>query len=166
MQNLINGILEYSRTSRSHVDYESVNVDRLLKELISILDVPAKFKVTICYDLPTIISNRTRLEQIFSNLISNSVKYHHKEKGNMVIDYQDDGSFHKFSVMDDGPGIAIEFHEKVFVIFQTLHARDKMESTGVGLAIVKKIIDEEGGKIWIESEVGVGTKFIFTLPKY
>ena len=77
---------------------------------------------------------------------------------------EDENEF-QFTVEDNGPGIDPQFHEKIFVIFQTLLARDVLESTGVGLAIVKKIIDERGGKIWVESEMNIGTKFIFTWPK-
>jgi PAS domain S-box-containing protein len=165
MQNLIDGILSYSRVGRAKAAIEKINVDALVKEVISVVGVSDKFRVNILKDLPTVVTNSTWLEQVFSNLVSNAIKYHDKPSGTITIDYHQFPDFHEFSVADDGPGIAPEFHEKIFVIFQTLNARDNKESTGVGLAIVKKIIEEQGGSIRVESEEGKGAKFIFTIPK-
>ncbi|MES2730577.1 MAG: PAS domain S-box protein [Bacteroidota bacterium] len=165
MQALISGILDYSKVNRTKITFEEVNVDALLKDIINILGLPCTHPITVQTVLPCIITNGIRLEQVFSNLISNAVKYHDKPSGNIRISYLDTPEFHQFSIADDGPGIALEYHDKIFVIFQTLQARDKVESTGVGLAIVKKIIEDQGGKIWIESEPGQGSTFIFTLPK-
>ena len=111
-----------------------------------------------------IIYPKVNIEQIFTNLISNAVKYHDKASGMIEIGYQSNADLYEFWVRDDGPGIAPEYHEKVFQIFQTLQARDTIESTGIGLTIVKKIVEERGGTIWIESEPGKGSKFIFTVP--
>lgn len=164
MQNLIDGILNYSRVGRIKSTYEKTNVNSLVKEVINIVSVPDAFTVDIPKQLPTIYTNNIWLEQIFSNLISNAIKYHDQPSGKIIIDFEDKNKLYQFSVADDGPGIPKEYHEKVFIIFQTLQARDKKENTGVGLAIVKKIVEEQGGTIWIESE-GRGSKFIFTLPK-
>jgi PAS domain S-box-containing protein len=165
MQALINGILEYSRVSRTRASYEEVNIKNLICDLLGMLDVPEKFTVVNNIQVNSIITNRTRIEQVFSNLISNAVKYHNKPQGLLKLEGVEFKNHYEFSVSDDGPGIAPEFHEKIFVIFQTLESRDKVESTGVGLAIVKKIVEEEGGKIKVESNIGEGAKFIFTLPK-
>jgi len=100
-----------------------------------------------------------------SNLLSNAVKYRDKDNGRVDIRVKDVGRSYEFSIQDDGPGISSEFHRKIFVIFQTLNSRDKIESTGIGLTIVKKIIEEEGGKIEIQSEEGKGATFSFTWPK-
>jgi signal transduction histidine kinase len=135
-----------------------------LQDLMDNLDVPRNFKIIKKNKLPVIPVNRFRIEQVFMNLIGNAIKYHDKESGIIEIDYEKTNDFHQFSVADDGPGIALEFHEKVFMIFQTLQPRDTVESTGVGLSIVKKIIDEIGGKVWIESLPGKGAKFIFNIP--
>jgi signal transduction histidine kinase len=101
------------------------------------------------------------------NLLSNAIKFNEKPEGEgfVKVSCEDDGQFWKFSVQDNGPGIEPQYHEKIFVIFQTLNARDTFESTGVGLAIVKKIVDEMGGKIWLESEIGQGSTFHFTMAK-
>jgi light-regulated signal transduction histidine kinase (bacteriophytochrome) len=106
-----------------------------------------------------------KLQQIFLNLIHNAVKYNDKEDIQIDIGCEDAGANWKFFVRDNGPGIEPKYHDKIFVIFQTLNARDEVESRGVGLAIVKKIIEEEGGKIWVESEKGKGASFCFTWPK-
>lgn len=129
------------------------------------LDIPDHFTVKMAQTLPTVCANSVLMEQIFSNLISNAVKYHDKPQGNITIGYSEDDESHIISVSDDGPGIPKEFHERAFAIFQTLLPKDSRESTGVGLAIVKKIVTEHGGRIWIESERGKGTTFLFTLPK-
>jgi PAS domain S-box-containing protein len=165
MQSLISGILEYSKVNRTKASYEEVDVAVLLQEVQSVLDIPATHPVILQTEMPLLLSNRTRLEQVFSNLISNAYKYHDKPAGHIRIAYQEMKDVHQFSVSDDGPGIAPEYHEKIFIIFQTLQAKDKLESTGVGLAIVKKIIEEQGGKIWVESQPGEGSTFLFTLPK-
>lgn len=165
MENLINGILVYSRVSRTAITYEAINVYKLIQEIIGSLSISNKFTIVVSDNLPTIMYPLVNLEQIFSNLLSNAIKYHNKSEGKIEIGHRETPEFYEFWVADDGPGIAPEYHEKVFQIFQTLQARDTVESTGIGLTIVKKIIEERGGKIWIESGVGNGTKFLFTIPK-
>lgn len=165
MEALINGILSYSRSTRSKVEIGKVDVGLLLDDILEGILISEKFSVIKKVQMPEIVNNKIWIEQIFSNLISNAIKHHDKPVGKIEINYTEEAAFHKFSVSDDGPGIPKEFQEKVFTIFQTLEARDKVENTGVGLSIVKKIIEEQQGKIWIESEAGKGTSFIFTLPK-
>lgn len=165
MQSLIDGILEYSRIGRMHVQADNVDTDTFVSDLISNYLMTSSFEIIKKTKLPAIRINKIRLEQIFTNLISNAIKYHDKEEGVVEIDYKPDGKEHQFSVSDDGPGISPEFHEKIFTIFQTLQPRDSVESTGIGLSIVKKIIEEQGGRIWVESELGKGSKFIFTIPE-
>lgn len=165
LQNLIDGILSYSRVGRAKANVEEVNVDELVREVINVVGIPSTFKVNVIKKLPSVVTNSIWLEQIFSNLLSNAIKYHDKPEGTITIDFSNKNDFYEFSLSDDGPGIAPEYHEKVFIIFQTLNARDNKESTGVGLAIVKKIVEEQGGKIWIESNEGQGARFVFTLPK-
>ena len=97
--------------------------------------------------------------------MSNAVKYMDKPKGKVRVGCVDDGGFWKFSIADNGPGIEEKYFERIFKIFQTLSARDEFESTGVGLTVVKKIIEMYGGKIWVQSEPGKGSTFFFTLPK-
>ncbi len=163
LENLINGLLEYAKIGRVKKNIETVSVETLLRELTEIL-VPAKFKIEIQPGMPVLKTEKIRLEQVFSNLISNAVNYHDKENGQISISFKDLGDFYEFAVSDDGPGIEKQYHEKVFMIFQTLKERDAFESTGVGLAIVKKIIEEQKGTIILESEPGKGTTVRFTWP--
>lgn len=164
LENLINGLLEYAKIGRVKKNVETVNVETMLKEISEML-VPSRFKVIIPHNMPTLKTEKIRLEQVFSNLISNSVNYHDKAEGRISVGVNDLGDHYEFTVSDDGPGIEQQYHEKVFMIFQTLKERDAYESTGVGLAIVKKIIEEQKGKIKLESEPGKGTSVKFTWPK-
>jgi PAS domain S-box-containing protein len=164
MEDLINGLLEYSRVGRTQVKEETVNVGELLAEILDSLSPPATFTIEIQPNMPTLVAKRLLLTQVFSNLISNAIKHHDRPNGKIVISARKKGNDYEFSVSDDGVGIASENHEKVFGIFQTLKARDVQESTGIGLSIVKKIIETEGGKITLESELGKGATFRFTWP--
>ncbi|MEQ6341683.1 MAG: ATP-binding protein [Gammaproteobacteria bacterium] len=165
MEGLINGVLEYSRVGRVTAQLEDVDTQILLNDIIDGLPVPAGYTITIGPDMPRFPTARVRLSQVFGNLLSNAIKYRAREDGRAAISVADKGDFYEFSVTDDGPGIAPEYHEKVFVIFQTLAARDKVDSTGIGLTLVKKIVESVGGHITLESEVGQGATFRFTWPK-
>jgi len=165
MEGLIQGILDYSRADRIKSPNTIVDVNELLEGILEMLVQDDKIEVEIKGKLPVLDTERMKLQQIFSNLISNSIKHNDKPETLLKITCEEEENDYLFSVEDNGPGIGKEFHEKIFVIFQTLQARDSFESTGVGLAIVKKIIDEIGGKIWVESEVGKYTRFLFRWPK-
>lgn len=165
LENMINGLLDYARAGRVNSNTEKVNVQEMITELVEEL-VPSSFTVNIKTKMPVLTTEKLRLEQVFSNLLSNAVKYHDKNKGEITISSYDLGDMYEFSVSDNGPGIQAEYHDKIFMVFQTLKERDAFESTGVGLAIVKKIIDEQKMKIVVESEISKGTTFKFTWPKY
>jgi signal transduction histidine kinase len=166
MEKLITGILDLARIGRVAQANETVFVRTLLREVVDTLNPPPGFKVELPFFLPTLTTNAVQLQQVFTNLISNALKYHnHPEIGTVHINCDDAGDFYLFSVADDGPGIAPEYHDRIFVIFQTLTERDTLESTGVGLAIVKKIVERQGGRIGVKSAEGQGAKFIFTWPK-
>jgi len=165
MESLIAGVLEYSRVGRLVNQIEELDAHKLVLETVEFLSPPKSFVVSLQNELPVIYADKLKMQQIFSNLISNAVKYHHTKNGTIKIGCRNEENYYHFSVTDDGPGIDPQYHQKVFDIFQTLQARDKVESTGIGLAIVKKIINEVGGDIWIDSEVGRGTSFIFSWPK-
>jgi light-regulated signal transduction histidine kinase (bacteriophytochrome) len=122
-------------------------------------------KFNVAGKMPIIFTERMKLQQVVSNLVSNAVKHNDKSDPIVNISCEDQGEDYLFCFEDNGPGIDPQFHEKIFVIFQTLQARDSFESTGVGLAIVKKIVDEAGGKIWVDSEPGKNTKFFVKWPK-
>jgi signal transduction histidine kinase len=115
--------------------------------------------------LPQIRMDPTKAQQLFQNLLSNAVKYMDKPSGRVTVSCAAAAGFWHFSIADNGPGIEEKYFERVFQLFQTLAPRDEVESTGVGLAVVKKIVETEGGQIWIESVVGHGATFHFTLPR-
>ena len=166
MEKLITGILDLARVGRMAQADETVFVRTLLREVIDTLNPPAGFKVELPFFLPTLTTNAVQLQQVFTNLISNALKYHdHPATGTVHIGCDDAGEFYSFSVEDDGPGIDPEYHDRIFIIFQTLTERDTFESTGVGLAIVKKIVERQGGRISVKSAEGQGAKFVFTWPK-
>lgn len=165
MHDLIDGILLYSRVGRMDVPIEEIPVSHLIKNICTMLIIPNHIKVYIQEDMPTIFAAKVYIEQIFQNLISNAVKFLDKENGLIEINCKEESDHYIFSVKDNGPGIDEKYYSKIFEIFQTLHPRDEIESTGVGLSIVKKIVDNYGGKIWLESKISLGSCFYFTFPK-
>ncbi len=165
MEDLIQAILDYSKADKRVGDQINVDTRELIRETVEFIGLPEKAIVHIPENMPVMVTDKTRLSQVFSNLIGNGVKYNDKDIPEITIGFETHENGWTFSIKDNGPGIDPKFHEKVFVIFQTLNRRDDVESTGVGLAIVKKIIEDEGGKIWIESEPGNGADFKFFWPK-
>lgn len=165
MDGLIDGILQYSRVGRVKEAGVAVDLDQLVHEVIDLLSPPPNITITIDNLLPTVVAERTRLQQVFQNLLSNAIKYMDKAEGNIRIGCVAAGNKWKLSVSDNGPGIEERYFEKIFQLFQTLAPRDRVESTGVGLALVKKIVEMYGGEIWVESKVGEGSTFFFTLPR-
>ncbi|MEG3840126.1 PAS domain S-box protein [Microcoleus sp. herbarium14] len=165
MEALIEGLLQYSRVGRIQVASETVKVEKLLAEIIDSLAPPSGFEVKVEPGMPTFVTERLPLQQVFANLISNAIKHNRGESGHVKISVEELDDFYEFFVTDDGPGIAPQYHDKVFVIFQTLEARDKVENTGIGLSLVKKIVEGQGGSISLESAEGKGATFRFTWPK-
>jgi len=164
MQSLIEGILEYSRIGRIKEEDEEVDLNLLLSEIVDILDPPKSIKIEVQEGLPKLKAEKTRIEQLFQNLISNSIKYIDKKEGIISIGAISVDNSWQFCVSDNGPGIDEKYFEKIFQLFQTLQSQDSFESTGVGLALVKKIVKMYGGKIWVKSEIGEGSEFYFTFP--
>ncbi len=162
MEAMIEGILQYSRIDRTEVAAGTVNVKALLTDVIDLLNPPPGISVTLETDMPVIRTQRLRLQQVLQNLLSNAVKHHDKPAGHIHVSVALQGDWYEFSVSDDGPGIAPKYHDKVWMIFQTLEARDKVENTGVGLALVKKIVEGQGGTVGVTSEEGRGATFHFT----
>lgn len=165
MEAMIDGILEYSRVGRIKATAERIDVAALLAEVIDLLDPPEGFTIEVEAGMPVVVGHQLSLQQVFMNLIGNALKHHDKPAGRVAVGCRDVGELVEFTVRDDGPGIEPQYHEKIFVIFQTLQPRDKVEGTGVGLSLVKKIVEAEGGTIAVESEVGRGTTFRFTWPR-
>ena len=164
MDGLIDGILQYSRVGRIEEEKVKIDLEKQVPEIIDYLAPPENFKIEIETELPTIISEKTRITQVFQNLLSNAIKYMDKPEGIIKIGCSKEDEFYKFYVSDNGPGIDEKYHEKIFQIFQTLHSKDQYESTGVGLTLIKRIVEMYDGRVWLESEVGNGCIFFFTLP--
>jgi PAS domain S-box-containing protein len=165
MESTIDGLLQYARVGHQHSQIELVSVVELLAEVIESIAPPPTFEMSIATVMPTLETNRLLLFQVFANLISNAFKHHDLPDGSIRISSRDLGDFYQFAVADDGPGIAPEYRERIFIIFQAANPQKNPDSTGVGLSIVKKIVETAGGQIWLESELGKGTTFYFTWPK-
>jgi two-component system, LuxR family, sensor kinase FixL len=165
MHNLIDGILQYSRIGRIEEEKVQLNLNKLVPEIIDMLAPPENITITIEKELPSIECEQTRITQVFQNLLSNAIKYMDKPKGQIKVGCVEENNFWKFNVTDNGPGIDEKYFEKIFKIFQTLTPRDEFESTGIGLTVIKKIVELYKGKVWLQSKVGEGTTFFFTLPK-
>jgi signal transduction histidine kinase len=162
---LIAGILTYARIGKEVKQTEEVNVNRLLEEVVENVAYKKGLRFTIQPGMPTLYTERIPLFQVFSNLVSNAVKYHDKENGEIKIYHRDLGDGYEFFVEDNGPGISKVYHDKIFQIFQTLDDKGNFENTGVGLAIVRKILDAKNESIRITSEPGKGSIFSFTWSK-
>ena len=165
MQNLIDGILHYSRMANSKTEKENINVKELIHNIIDLICPPSNISIEFPDNLPIIHSEKIKLHEVFQNLISNAIKYNNKEKGEVKITFMEMENYFEFSVHDNGTGIKPEHQEKIFGIFQTLQPRDKIESTGIGLTIVKKIIEQQNGTITVQSEQGKGSTFKFLWSK-
>lgn len=165
MTALIDGLLQYARIGRESIEPAPTNIGQLLAELVDVLAPPPNFQVLFAADLPTIETPALLLKQVFTNLIGNAIKYHDRPNGRVEVLITDLGAFWQFTIVDDGPGIDPEHHHKIFGIFKTLVSRDNTKGTGIGLAIVQKIVETQGGSVWVESELGKGSAFSFTWPK-
>jgi PAS domain S-box-containing protein len=162
MEATIDGLLDYARSGTAVEAVESVSIAELLADVIDSIAPPPTFTIELPPELPTLSTRRLPLFQVFANLIGNGIKHHHSETGSIVVSISERGDFYEFAVSDDGSGIAPEHQERMFKIFQAVNPQNRSDSTGIGLAIVKKIVEAEGGKIWLESELGKGTTFYFT----
>lgn len=160
-ENLLHGILSYARIGREDKILEVIDVNELLKDVQEYIPKKTTIDLLIQPNMPVLFSERLPLLQVFTNLIGNALKYHNKTSGVVKVYHKDAGDKYEFFIEDDGPGIETIYHEKIFVIFQTLQERDHFESTGVGLSIVKKILDDRGLKIKLISEPGKGSIFSF-----
>jgi two-component system sensor histidine kinase/response regulator len=165
MQSLIDGILQYSRMANTIGEKEWVSTNELINNIIDLLNPSKNIKFDVQDNLPLIFTERIKLHEVFQNLLSNSIKYNNKNEGVISIRCHLYPHFYEFIVQDNGCGIKREHYEKIFGIFQTLLPKDKSESTGIGLTIVKKIIEMQQGEISVESEFGVGSTFKFTWMK-
>jgi signal transduction histidine kinase len=162
LEGLIDGILHYSRIGRT--DHTNVDVETadLVREIWELLAPPANAHLVLG-DLPMLHTERVPLQQVLMNLIGNAIKYNAGRELRVEVGSRA-AAVPTFYVKDNGVGIAPEFHERIWTLFQTLDARDKVESTGIGLAVVRKTVEGRGGKAWVESAAGAGATFWFTWP--
>jgi signal transduction histidine kinase len=166
MEGLIDGILRYARAGRPREQPDVVDVAKLLAGVIDMLSPPERFDVRVDGYMPVLFTEQSALEQVFLNLIGNAVNHAEGPAPEVTVSVTDEGSeWYEFSVSDNGPGIAAEHHERIFSMFQTLRPKDRRESTGIGLCIVKRIVERQGGQVWVESEVGRGATFRFLWPQ-
>ncbi|WP_298778514.1 ATP-binding protein [uncultured Polaribacter sp.] len=163
MDNLISDVLKYSRLDTIGNENQEIDFNVLIKDLIHVLYIPKNISINILNKLPTFYGDKTKFQQLFQNLISNAIKFNNKEKGIINIDVEDHKTFYKFSVKDNGIGIQKKHFNKIFKIFQSLKKSKK--SSGIGLSIVKKIVDIYKGEVWLESEINKETTFYFTIKK-
>jgi PAS domain S-box-containing protein len=163
MDYLIQGILTYSKVESNKMVSESIDLNKVIQNIIEIIHIPKNITVKINNTLPTLQTDRFRMQQLFQNLISNAVNYCDKEEGFVEVSSTQERNYYIFSIKDNGPGIAQKYHNKIFELFQSFSKEEK--STGIGLSIVKRIVDNYNGAIWMESTVGEGTTFFIKLPK-
>ena len=164
MDTLLTDLLAYSRATRQSHQVELVDPAALLGEVVELVAPPPGFTITIAEPMPTLLTERVPLATVFRNLVSNAVKHHHRTDGKVLISARQQIDLVKFVVADDGPGIAPVFHERIFDIFQTLKPRDQVEGSGMGLALVKKIVERFGGSVGLDSAESQGASFWFTWP--
>jgi len=166
MTRLIDDLLTLASIGVKEEPLEEVPVEAVLRETVEGLDyVLEGVELRMEDSFPTVLANKTRMEELFANLISNAVKYNDKEKKRVEVGWEEDDGDYRFHVRDNGIGIEKQYWEKIFNLFEVLHANGDYESTGAGLSICKRIVEEYGGKIWVESEPGRGSTFYFTIPK-
>lgn len=163
MDALITGILSYSTIDKKETEVYEVDLDHLVKDIIHTIHVPGQIKVEVKGKLPIVMADKFRMQQLFQNLIQNAINHVDKENGNVVVGAKDKKKYWEFYVKDNGVGIPQAQFEKIFQVFQKLDNDEK--ATGIGLSIVKKIIQLYGGEIWLDSKLSEGTTFYFILKK-
>ncbi|OCQ90125.1 histidine kinase [Nostoc sp. MBR 210] len=165
LQNLIDSILEYSRVGRIREEKREVNLHNIITDVIEILEPSKDIQIEVSENLPTIYCEKTKIEQVFQNLLSNAIKFLGKPQGKIIIACQEKAEYWQISVTDNGIGIEEKYFTKIFQIFQKLSSTEDPTSTGIGLSIVKKIVEMYGGVTWVESTVDQGSTFFFTIKK-
>jgi PAS domain S-box-containing protein len=165
MEKLLDDLIAYSRADRYDYSTEQVETALLVEEITRLVAPPQGFAVTAQSPMPVLTTQRVPLEMVLRNLINNAIKHHNRPNGQVQVLARDLGDYTEFTITDDGPGIDPQFHARIFQVFQTLKPRDQIEGSGMGLAVVKKLVESRGGSIQVESSVGQGAAFRFTWPK-
>jgi light-regulated signal transduction histidine kinase (bacteriophytochrome) len=166
MWNLINDLLTYSRVGKRGGELKPTDSDAVLAQSVDDLKVAIEEnQALVTHDpLPMVMADGPQLEQLFQNLIGNAIKFRGNQPPRVHISASRNGNGWTFSVRDNGIGIAPEYSERIFVIFQRLNSREVYAGTGIGLAVCKKIVERHGGRIWVKSDIGKGATFYFILP--
>ncbi|WP_130472198.1 sensor histidine kinase [Candidatus Magnetaquicoccus inordinatus] len=170
MDQLIEGVLHYSRIGRVREEWIPVNLHKMVTQIIDLLAPPAHITIRLENRLPVVMCEGIRMGQVMQNLLSNAIKFMDKAHGEIAVRCVEEESLYRFIVADNGPGIPAKDHERIFQIFQTLHSGDSYGSAGIGLTLVKKIVELHGGEVHVfspprQSSAACGTEFEFTLPK-
>jgi PAS domain S-box-containing protein len=167
MQELINDLLEYSRVDRKSNDYRLLNMNKTVEFVnINLKEIIAeKGAIITMEDLPDIYADQPQIISLLQNLLENAIKFHGDQPPKVHIGYKDNGDSYVFSVKDNGIGINDKFFDKIFLVFQRLHSLSEYSGSGIGLATCKKIVERHGGKLWVESQIGKGTTFYFSIIK-
>lgn len=163
MDQFLEDIINYSEIGATSLKTTTIDLNKKITKIIESIHIPQNISIVVKGDLPVLKGDARRLRQVFQNLISNAVNFNDKEKGLVEVGVEEVEDFYTFSIKDNGQGIPQEYHQKIFNTFTTLGYQEK--STGMGLSIVKRVLDLYGGEIWLESEVSKGSSFYFTIPK-
>lgn len=165
LETLLNDLLTYSRVNHQQNNISEIDTSVLIHDLFMLVSPLNGFTLTVNGDLPSFSTFSVPFEQVIRNLLNNAIKHHHKAQGNIEVSCVEKEKFYQFSVKDDGPGISSSYHEDIFKMFKTLRPRDETEGSGMGLALIKKIVEHYSGQVKIESSEGKGSTFYFTWPK-
>ncbi|WP_276166183.1 sensor histidine kinase [Zobellia alginiliquefaciens] len=163
MDQIIKGILDYSTIDKLESDDRQIDINGLIGEVLKTITVPDNIKISVQENMPKLIGSTWKFEKVFQNLITNSIKYSDKEQGVIEIGFTENNEFYEFFVKDNGIGINPDYFERIFKVFTKLESTSS--SSGIGLSIVKKIVEYHSGKIWVESQEGSGSTFYFTILK-
>ena len=164
LDRLLDDLLQYSRAGQQMGDVMPIQTGPLVRSVVELLTPPTGFVVRVADKMPPLTTYKTPLEVVFRNLINNAIKHHDRAEGHIEVSASTQGRLVEFTIRDDGPGIPAEYHERIFRMFQTLKPRDEVEGSGIGLAVVKKLVERQGGRVAVESHSGRGTVFRFTWP--
>lgn len=164
MENLLDDLLTYARIGQEEDKIQRVDSKDVMASLYDLVSPPATFNLELKGEFPVFNTFYVPFQMVFRNLINNAIKHHDKSNGKITISVTQEEQTYVFVVEDDGPGIAPEYHEKIFALFQTLKPRDEVEGSGMGLAIIKRMVDYLGTQIHVDSQVGQGTRFIVSWP--
>ncbi len=168
MQTLIQDLLSLSRVGKNKQTLKSLNISQLIQHVMLSLKIiidESNAQINYPPTFPQIMADRSQLQQLFQNLVANAIKYRAQDRQCIInIRYQTVKNMYEFSIQDNGIGIEAEFFERIFLVFQRLHSKAESSGTGIGLSICKRIVESHGGELWLESEIGTGSTFYFTLP--